>query len=140
MIRFITAQSREYLCALIMKAPEGWVCRIDEATRTLDQNAKLWPLLTDISKQVIWHGRKLRQHVWKDIFTAALREAEIVPGLDGNFVVCGQSTSGMGKKEFSELLALIEAFGAEHSVQWRNDRSAIARPLGEPLDAAIAGE
>lgn len=119
MIRFITPQSREFLCGLIMKAPEGWVCRIDEATRTLEQNALLWPLLTDISRQVIWHGKKLRQNVWKDIFTASIREAEIVPGLDGNFVVCGQSSSKMGKAEFSELLSLIEAFAADHNVTWR---------------------
>ena len=37
-------------------------------------------------------------------------------GIDGGFVVCGQRTSKMSKAEFSNLLELIYAFGAEHEV------------------------
>jgi hypothetical protein len=43
-----------------------------------------------------------------------------VPGLDGGFVVCGQSTSKMTKSEFSELLELIAAFGANNGVKFND--------------------
>ncbi len=105
-------------CEFIMSAPEGFIVRATEPTRSLEQNAKLWACLHDVSQQVVWHGQKLTADNWKDIFSAALKRAKIVPGLDGGFVVCGQSTSKMGKREFSELLELMMAFGAEHGVVW----------------------
>lgn len=86
--------------------------------RTLDQNSLLWPLLTDVSKQVNWYGQKLTEEEWKDVFTAALKKQKVVPGLDGGFVVCGARTSKMPKALFSELIELIYAFGAEHDVKW----------------------
>jgi hypothetical protein len=116
--KLINRQARMAAMEAIEAVPDGWICRVTDATRSLDQNAKLWPLLTDISSQVIWYGQRLNPDDWKSVFTAALKKSRVVPGLDGGFVVCGQSTSGMGKAEFSELLDLIMAFGAEHEVEW----------------------
>lgn len=86
--------------------------------RTVDQNRLLWAVLTDVSRQVEWHGQRLTKENWKDVFTAALKRQQVVPGLDGGFVVLGTSTSRMSKQEFSELIELIYAFGAEHGVEW----------------------
>jgi hypothetical protein len=86
--------------------------------RSLSQNAKLWPTLTDVSKQVDWYGEKLSPEDWKHVFTAGLKKQRAVPGIDGGFVVLGTSTSKMDKATFSNLLELIHAFGAEHQVQW----------------------
>lgn len=86
--------------------------------RSLDQNSLLWPLLKDISRQVDWYGQRLTEEEWKDVFSAALKKQKVVPGLDGGFVVCGQSTSKMPKALFSEMIELIYAFGAEHGVKW----------------------
>ncbi len=65
------------------------------------------------------YGQRLSSEEWKDVFTAALKRAKVVPGLDGGFVVCGQSTSRMTKAEMAELQTLMEAFGAEREVQFR---------------------
>ena len=86
--------------------------------RTLDQNALLWAVLSDVSRQVEWYGQRLTKEEGKDIFTAALKRQQVVPGIDGGFVVLGASTSRMRKQEFSELIELIYAFGAEHGVEW----------------------
>lgn len=83
------------------------------------QNRRLWSMLNDISEQVNWHGHRLTPGEWKDVFTAAIKRTKVVPGLDGGFVVCGQSTSQMTKREMSELQQLMEAFGAEHEVAFR---------------------
>ena len=87
-------------------------------TRSLEQNARLWAMLTDISEQVEWYGRKLTPENWKHVFTAALKKQDVVPGLDGGFVVLGQSTSKMTKSEMAELQTLMEAFGADKGVKF----------------------
>ena len=102
----------------IDNAPDGWVMEIKEKTRSLDQNAKLWSMLTDVSRQVDWYGNRLTQEEWKDVFSSCLKKQKVVPGIEGGFVVCGQSTSKMGKKEFSDLVELIQAFAAERGVVW----------------------
>jgi len=87
-------------------------------TRSLEQNSRLWALLTDVSKQVDWYGNKLTPDEWKDVFTAALKKEKVVPGINGGFVVLGQSTSKMSIAEMVELQTLIEAFGADKDVKW----------------------
>jgi ABC-type branched-subunit amino acid transport system ATPase component len=42
----------------------------------------------------------------------------MVPGVDGGMVFLGEPTSGMSKKEMSDLIELVCAFGAEHGVEW----------------------
>ncbi|EAB1665142.1 recombination protein NinB, partial [Salmonella enterica subsp. enterica serovar Muenchen] len=59
---------------------------------------------------------------WKCVFTAALKQQDVVPNLAGNgFVVIGQSTSRMRVSEFAELLELIQAFGTERGVKWSDE-------------------
>ena len=108
--------AKKAACREILAAPEGYVVTLAEPTRSLDQNSLLWPLLTEVSKQVDWYGNKLTADEWKDVFSAALKKQKVVPGLDGGFVVCGQSTSRMSKREFSDLVELIYAFGADRGV------------------------
>ena len=86
--------------------------------RNKDQNSKLWPMLTDISKQVCWHGHWLTKDEWKDVMTAGRNQQKVVPGIDGGFVVLGGSTSRMNKAVFCEFIELIYAFGSQHDVQW----------------------
>lgn len=114
----LAAASRRHILREIEDAPDGWVVTLSGPIRNLDQNAKMWACLTDISRQVIWHGTRLNAEEWKDMFTAALKRTKVVPGLDGGFVVLGQHTSKMNKAEFSELIELILAFGTEHEVKW----------------------
>ena len=111
--------ARKAACREVLAAPDGFAVTIGERTRTLDQNAALWPLLGEISRQVDWYGQRLSEEEWKDVFSAALKKQKVVPGLDGGFVVCGQRTSKMGKREFSDLLELIHAFAAERDVELR---------------------
>lgn len=119
----ITATNRRYLCQaiaeVIMAAPIGFIIRISEATRTLEQNARLWPMLTDIAKQVKWDGETLTDEEWKDWFTAALKKQRMVRGMDqGMIVFVGSSTSTMSKSTFSDLIELLFMFGAQQQVQW----------------------
>lgn len=110
---------RAYAAKKLAEAPADWIVTIAPPTRTLDQNAKLWPMLQDVSRQVIWHGLRLTPDDWKDMFTAALKNLRVVPNIDGTgFVALGQRTSTMSKRTFSDLVELIYEFGAQHGVAW----------------------
>ena len=89
--------------------------------RSIGQNALMWALLGDISRQVEWHGQKLSKKDWKWIFTAAIRRQRMVPALDGGVVYLGEPTSGMSKKEMTDLIDLILSFGADHDVAWSDE-------------------
>ncbi len=92
--------------------------------RTLIQNALLWALLSDLAEQTDWHGMKLAPEEWKDLLSAGLTKSKVVPNIEGNgFVILGQRTSKMGKREFGDLLELVHAFGAERGVRF-SDRAA----------------
>lgn len=97
-----------------------------DATRTPEQNAKLWPLLRDVAHQLQWpvNGIKtfLTEDDWKDIFTAALtKHHRITAGIDGGFVILGMRTHKMKANEMSDLIELIYAFGANHDVKWTEE-------------------
>lgn len=118
----------------VMVAPRGTRVEFLEVKRTMPQNDKLWACLTDVARQVVWYGQKLTATDWKDIFTAALRSARVVPGLDpGRYVQLGLHTSDMSKDEMSNLIELIHAFGAEHGVEFNKPRF---QKLGEEPDAS----
>lgn len=121
--RLVHKEARRRAAEACLSAPDGFIVKITEPTRTLEMNAALWAMLGDVSRQVDWYGRKLSPEDWKAVFTAALKKSDVVPGVDGGFVVLGQSTSRMTKGEFSDLLALIDAFAAEHGVVWSDDKT-----------------
>lgn len=87
-------------------------------TRSLDQSARMWAMLGEIARAVDWHGQKLIDTEWKDVFTAALKRQKVVPGLDGGFVVLGTSTRKMTVQEMGDLMELMAAFGSEHGVKF----------------------
>lgn len=114
----ITTAWRETIKPLLQSGKRLTV-EVRPEKRSDAQNRRLWSQLTDVSEQVNWHGQLLTSTEWKDVFSAALKRTKVVPGLDGGFVVCGQSTSQMSKAEMNELFALIEAFGANHGVAFK---------------------
>ena len=123
----INAQQAHQAIQTAWKHAKGWLMASDTRLtleirpekRSDAQNRRLWAMLADISAQVDWYGQKLTSEEWKDVFSASLKRTKVVPGLDGGFVVCGQSTSKMTKAEMCELQELMEAFGAERGVQFR---------------------
>lgn len=111
--------ARDNAIQAVKDAPEGHCVVIKPANRSLEQNALMWPLLQELSENVDWHGNKLSDEEWKDVLSASLKQQKVVPGIDGGFVVLGQRTSQMTKKDFSELLELIYAFGAQQGIDWK---------------------
>lgn len=108
---------------IVAETQAGRVLRVavGEPKRSHEQNDRMWAMLTEVSEQLEWpvdgRMRKLSAEEWKDILTAGLkREQKIAQGIDGGFVILGQRTSQMSKRELSDLMELISAFGAERGV------------------------
>ncbi len=122
------ANAWRYACDMLSQGKSVRV-RIDEkkATRSLEQNDKMWAVLTDIAQQVPWPVDGSMQFIspedWKHILSAGLkRHQRVAQGVDGGFVILGQRTSQMSIGEMSELIELAHAFGAERGVVWSEGR------------------
>jgi NinB protein len=114
-----TKFDRDRACVWAQKLPTGTRVEFRAPRRSLDQNSLMWELLTKIAAQVVWHGEKLNAEDWKDVLSASLRKARVVPGIDaGTLVPLGMRTSDMTKAEMSALIELVYAFGAEQGVDF----------------------
>lgn len=104
---------------LIEAAPVDAVVTIREGTRTLDQNARMWAMLSDIARAKP-EGRHMPPEVWKAAFMSALGH-EIVwqPGIeDAPPFPAGFRTSRLSKRMFADLITFIAAYGDRHGVEW----------------------
>lgn len=102
-----------------------------KSTRSINQNSRMWAMLTDVSRQVQWFVdgkmRLLKPEEWKHIFSAGLKKHQsVAAGIDGGFVILAQSTSKMTIGDMSDLMEIMSAFGSEpeHLVQWSDPKLA----------------
>lgn len=100
----------------IDQAPKGTRVELKAPRRSVDQNSRMWLMLTEVSRQLVWHGQKYAPPEWKDYFMHALRGEKWMPFEDGGMIPIGRSTSDLSKVEHADLTALIEAFCARQSV------------------------
>lgn len=116
-------RSRAEVLKVINAAPDGARVEIKAAKRSLAQNDRLWAMLTDVARQLPWHGQALRPDDWKIIFLDALkRERRMIPNVDGDGLVdLGRSSSDLSKAEMGDLMEIIAAFGARHGVKFNDD-------------------
>jgi len=94
------------------------VVRLGRERRSLNQNAYLWAMCTDVSQQVEWHGQRLSKDDYKDLFIGSWRGQTPVPGINGGVVFIGGGSSKLNKYQFAEVIESIQAFGADHDVKW----------------------
>lgn len=95
--------------------------------RSLDQNARMWAMLGEISEQVEHCGRKYSPDQWKCLFLHACgQEISFLPALDNQtFVPWGlQSSSRLTKAEMSELIEFMLSWGVQNGVTFRDQEEA----------------
>lgn len=111
-------ESRTRACQLIAKAPDGHLCRVTPPTRTLDQNAKMHAMLTDISLSKPG-GRKLTPDDWKCLMMHACGwESQFLEGLDGRPFPTGFRSSRLSKSQMSDLIEFMQSWGDQNNVRW----------------------
>lgn len=115
----LRGRSRTHAHRLVDSAPEGSVLKISPPRRSLDQNDKMWAMLTDIAMSKP-EGRSLTPKVWKTLFMHDLdHELRFEMALDGKGMVpIDYSTSQLTKERMSDLIEKMYEYGARHGVQW----------------------
>lgn len=123
-IKLVGPEQRKRAYDFLLRAPADYVVTIAPPTRTLDQNAMLWPLLEAISRAEPM-GRKHTPDDWKAIMMSACGwECQFQEGLDGRPFPLGFRSSQMTKAQFSNLIEFILAFCAEHGIATEARRAA----------------
>jgi hypothetical protein len=103
---------------LIDEAPDNCVVTVALPKRTLDQNAKMWAMLSDISRACP-EGRRHPPETWKNLFMhAAGFEVAFQMGLNGEPFPVGWRTSKLTKRQMADLITHIMAYGDQHRVEW----------------------
>lgn len=116
----VHAEARRRALQYVAEAPQGYIVVVREPTRSLEQNAMLHALLTDVSRKFIWAGRRWDAETWKRLLVAAWlratgRSTMVVPALDGFGVdLVPLRTSALSRRQCSELVEYIHAWCAEH--------------------------
>lgn len=124
-IPLASTELRKKAFEALKRAPDGYRVTFEGPKRSNDQNRRMWAMLGEVSRQVEYYGQKRTPDAWKDIFSAALREVEAVPSIDGRGIVqIGLRTSKMTKAQMSDLMELITAYGAEHGVVFKDQAEA----------------
>jgi len=121
------AADRSRIALWASKVPDGTRVEFKETKRSVPQNDLMWGMLTDVSRQLLWHGQKLTPDDWKLIFLDGLKgEVRTVPNLEGNGFVSLRRSSDLSKDEMSQLIELIAAFGVEHGVEFGDQQERAA--------------
>lgn len=122
----IKANCQNVIAQLPTDNEKPLVVKIQPMTRTLEQNAKLHAMLTDIANQCEFQGKKRDVETWKAIFVSAHKiatggQAEMAIGLEGEVINLRESTAQMGVKRLASLIEYLTAWGVENGVHF-NDR------------------
>ena len=95
-----------------------------DRSRSNEQNKKFHAMLGDIAKQVKWADEFIDAEDWKRLMLAAKYQQRIVPnplGYPGLIVMNVRRSKSLTVEEMNEFLCEIEAFGAEHGIDWSDD-------------------
>ncbi len=101
--------------------------RITDYKRNIDQNAKFHAMTGDIARQVKWCGKQLKPEQWKVLLisghaVATKREAEVVPGLEGEYVNIRESSAEMSVARMASLIEYTTAWAVGQGVKFTDRR------------------
>lgn len=127
----VHAQARAGAIQAVKDAQDGYAVTIAEPRRTLAENAKFHAICSNIAKSDMqWAGKKRTAAQWKVLLVSghavATKEgADMVPGIEGEFVNLRESTALMSVKRAASLIEYAIAFCAMNEI-----------PLNEPMKYA----
>lgn len=111
-----------YLQSLPVHEDSKLLADFRETTRNDQQNRKFHAMCGDVAEQALFAGRRIKAHQWKVLFIsghsiATGLGAEIVPGLEGEFVNIRESSASMGVKRMASLIEYVTAWCVMNGVR-----------------------
>ena len=115
---------------IIDRAPVNAVVTIREASRNLDQNARMWAMLSDVSRSKP-EGRHWTPETWKAAFMHSLgHQVQFCEGLDGSGPFpLGFRSSRLTVRQMADLITVIQEYGDRHEVVWTDPALGSARAV-----------
>mgnify|MGYP003642896387 FL=1 len=111
-------EQRALIHSIVDKAHVGIIVTFKEQTRNNEQNARMWAMLSDISRAKP-EERMWTTEVWKAAFMDFLgHEIQWQPGLSGTPIPVGYRTSKLTVKQMADLITVISEYGDRHGVHW----------------------
>lgn len=111
-----SAYQRAQAHRLIDLAPDNAVVNVKQASRTTDQNALMWSLLSELSRAKP-EGRTHTPDTWKAIMMSACGHAvQFETGINGQPFPIGFRSSRLTKQQFSDLIECIHEYAARVGV------------------------
>lgn len=119
---FLSPRNRRMAADAVHSRPDGHMLTIQEPTRSTRQNALLHSLFSQVAKQAKFHGRTLTAIQWKTLLVSAHAVAtgigaDMVPGLEGEWVNIRESTAQMGVRRLNSLIEYTLAWCANNDVR-----------------------
>ena len=129
-------QAWEFAKGWLVAGGRRLVLEVRPETRSDRQNRLLHALFADVAAQALWMGQKRTPAEWKVLFVsghsvATKQGAELVPGLEGEFLNLRESTARMGKARMASLLDYVTAWAVAHGVELREARQWVDADTGE---------
>ncbi len=124
-VRLTGPYQRKLAKRLIDAAPDGAVVNVREANRTTEQSAKMWALLSDVSRAKPG-GRKLTADLWKCVMMNACGHAVQFENAlnDGPPFPVGFRSSRLTVAQMSELIEFVQCWGAQNGVTFSDEARA----------------
>lgn len=131
-MRLFNAQQGYQALVTAFTHAKGWlaaghklILEIRPETRSSAQNRYLHAIFGDVAQQAEWMGKKRTAAEWKVLFcsghaVATKCGAELIPGLEGEFLNVRESTAKMGKARMASLLEYTLAWCAMNGVMLRD--------------------
>lgn len=130
----VVIRNKEQMCRLMrtiaampVTGPLMLELRPYHRSKTREQENKFHAMCRDLSVQgVKWGGKTRTPEEWKMLVKSAVHhirqgETQVVAGLEGEIVELTASTSRWTRKDYSEAIEYLMAFGAEHGVVWHDE-------------------
>lgn len=120
--RLVHATARHLATQAVKDAPDGYIVSIKPPTRNGEQNAKLHAIFSDVARQIPYMGKMLTPAQWKVLFISGHAiatgiGAEMVPGLEGEFVNIRESSASMSVSRMASLIEYVLAYCAQQDVR-----------------------
>lgn len=110
---------RAYAKRMIDEAEIGEVAQVGKPTRSLEQNAKMHPMIEDIRRQVPSMATFTVDQIKLRFLDALGTELTFLPKLEGEGLFpVGLRSSTLTVEQFSGLIELLYEYGAKHGVKW----------------------
>jgi hypothetical protein len=122
-----TPSFKVFVSHLLECSNEGDYLTIGPISRSLQQNSHFHAICGDVARKKEYLGKRRSLQQWKVLFISGHAiatgiGADMVPGLEGEFVNLRESSAQMSVKRMASLLEYIVAYCAENEIKLTETR------------------